>query len=102
MISSQGRLMARDPLRNRLPAGALDAFVASYSAGDRTVAVARQGEALVLSADGQRTSLQAETSDVFFVPGSPRERLIFRRDGPGRVAGLVWRKDEQDLVFTRE
>jgi hypothetical protein len=38
---------------------------------------------------------------VLFVPGQPRIRDIFRRDGNGRIIGYVGRREERDVVFKR-
>lgn len=56
--------------------------------------------------EGQRggraaESLMAEAPDVFFVPGSPRYRKIFKRDAAGRITGFVERREAWDLVWTR-
>ena len=43
-----------------------------------------------------------ELADVLFTPGQPRTRKIFQRDAQGKVIGFLSRREERDLVFTKE
>ena len=42
-----------------------------------------------------------EVKDVFFEPGSPRTRRIFRRDTQGHVTGFVDRREGRDIAWQR-
>ncbi|MEI9931079.1 MAG: hypothetical protein WDM89_11170 [Rhizomicrobium sp.] len=46
--------------------------------------------------------IKAEIADVLFTPGAPRTRKIFQRDAKGNVTGFLSRREERDLVFTKE
>jgi len=43
----------------------------------------------------------AEAADVFFVPGDPRIRKIFRRDSSGKITGFVEHRESWDIVWTK-
>ncbi|HET7452164.1 MAG TPA: DUF4440 domain-containing protein [Thermoanaerobaculia bacterium] len=45
--------------------------------------------------------VRAEAPDVLFVPGKPRYRKIFRRDGSGKITGFADRREAWDLVWTK-
>jgi ketosteroid isomerase-like protein len=56
--------------------------------------------------EGQQTGrkpeeLRAEAPDVLFVPGRPRYRYVFLRDGGGRITGLAQRREAWDLIWKR-
>ena len=103
MISSQTLAEQTDPPAVMLPASVLDEYVGTYSAGPSfTVAIARSGDGLSLSANGgAATILKAELKDVFFSAGQPRVRRIFQRDANGAVVGYVSRHEGHDVRFTR-
>lgn len=64
--------------------------------------VSVDGDHLVAEREGRpRQELRAETDTVFFVPGQPRTRKIFVRDGKGRVMELRDRREGHDLRWTR-
>jgi hypothetical protein len=44
---------------------------------------------------------KAETRDVFFVPGDPRIRKIFRYDVRGDVTGFVERRESWDIAWEK-
>ncbi|HEY6332164.1 MAG TPA: hypothetical protein VI756_22745 [Blastocatellia bacterium] len=103
MIASRGREVLADPIAVDLPAGDLNDYVGSYKVGTSlTPIISRDGEALVISTNGEKPArLAAETRDVFFRPGSTRTSLIFQRDGSGRITGCLTRREGRDLVFTK-
>lgn len=45
--------------------------------------------------------LKAELVDVFYVPGRPRTRRIFLRDGEGRIEAFVDRREGEDIRWKR-
>jgi hypothetical protein len=45
--------------------------------------------------------LAEEAPDVFFAPGKPRSRTLFRRDAQHRIIDFVDRREGEDLVFVR-
>ena len=51
---------------------------------------------------GSMKPLEVEVRDVLFVPGQPRIRKIFQRDGKGKITGFVDRRESWDLVWKRE
>jgi hypothetical protein len=42
-----------------------------------------------------------EAPDVLFVPGQPRERRIFQRDGVGQITGFIERREGEDIPWKR-
>jgi hypothetical protein len=46
-------------------------------------------------------TLAQESTDVFFVPGHPRDRKIFRRGADNKIVDFVDRREGEDLVFAR-
>jgi hypothetical protein len=67
-----------------------------------TVRITRAGKALTASTNGEKSvPLCAAVPDVFFIPGSPRIRLIFERDANGRITGYWRRREDRDLIFRK-
>ena len=104
MISSQTLAAPQDPPHVNLPAATLDQYVGSYAmAPGHVVRIERQGDGLVMTGkSGKPAPLLAEVRDVLFVPGQPRPRWVFERDGSGKVTGFDLRREGIDLQrFTR-
>ena len=103
MIASQGQQLMPDPPEITLSPAELDGYAGTYAVGSGfTVRIARAGNALTASINGEKSApLYATARDVFFTPGAPRVRLIFQRDAKGRITGYLRRRDERDLLFHR-
>ena len=99
----QIHVQARDPPPISLAESSLDKFVGRYKAGDDLFwTIRRDGGHLTGQRDGGAIHpLMAETRDVFFVPGDPRERWIFQYDTKGRVIGFVERREDQNILWVR-
>ena len=80
-----------------------DAYVGRYQlAPDVVYTVTREGNRLI----GQRTGREKEellpkSETIFFVRGQPRGEKVFVKDDKGKVARLLDRRDNLDLVWTR-
>jgi len=104
IIASQGRRLPDDPPQISLTEEDLGAYAGVYTAGPGlSVSITRDGHALSAASTGETpTTLIAAARDAFFTPGSPRTLIFFRRDANGHVSGYVNRRDERDLVFSRQ
>jgi hypothetical protein len=94
----------KDPPAITLPAKEMEQYVGRYAGGPDLVYVIKwDGQQLV---GGRKESsmkpLKVEVRDVLFVPGQPRIRKIFQRDGRGRITGFVDRRESWDLVWKKE
>jgi ketosteroid isomerase-like protein len=91
-----------DPPAIALPAAQLDDYVGTYQlTAAISYTIRRDGDRLI----GERTGrpaqeLKVEARDVMFVPGQPRSRKIFQRDGQGRITGFADRREARDVVWT--
>ncbi len=103
IIASQVLAIPKDPPAIFLPAQTLDQYLGRYALSDKTqVEIRREGDHLVASrANAKPRVMLAEAPDVFFTPGSPRERRIFTRAGDGGVNGFRARREGEDLVWKR-
>ena len=103
MVSSQTLALAEDSASIELGSKALEDYVGTYEAGPGYVLrVTRMGEDLMAAVnDGTATPMKAEARDIFFVPGMPRLRRIFQREGSGKVTGFVSRREGHDIVLRR-
>jgi ketosteroid isomerase-like protein len=104
LIGSQVLALRTDPPAIELAPAQLDELVGRYGlAADLSYEIRRSGPVLIGQETGRKPdTLRAETRDVLFVPGRPRYRKVFRRDGQGRVADFAERREAWDLVWTRE
>lgn len=96
-------VVAKDPPAIKSSAQVLDEYQGRYRAApDLAYVISREGDHLVGVRQGlPPVVLAQEAGDVFFVPGHPRERKIFRRDAHGRIVDFVDRREGEDLVFVR-
>jgi hypothetical protein len=103
LIGTQVLATLIDPPAIALPAAQLDDYAGTYQLTDAiSYTIRRDGERLI----GERTGrpaqeLRVEARDVMFVPGQPRSRKIFQRDGQGRIIGFADRREARDVVWTR-
>jgi Domain of unknown function (DUF4440) len=103
LLSSQVLALRTDPPPAHLRDEDVSAYVGRFQLAPGFVyEIRRQGAGLERQRTGRAAeSLVAEAPDVFFAPGSPRYRTIFRRDAGGRVVDFVERREAWDLVWTR-
>jgi hypothetical protein len=96
-------VVAKDPPAMPVPRPALNEYEGAYrAAADLAYVIRRDDDHLVAARDGGSSAvLSAEAPDVFFVPGKPRSRTIFRRDAQHRIVDFVDRREGEDLVFVR-
>jgi len=91
-----------DPVPAHLTRAQLDQLTGTYSNGNSTVLLSRNGDTLTSSHNGAApTEQRAETPDVLFVPGMPRVRKLFVRDPAGRVTGFLTSYSGHDTLWTR-
>jgi Domain of unknown function (DUF4440) len=96
-------VVAKDPPGIKTPANRLAEYEGRYRAApDLAYLIRREGDHLVGERQGLPTvTLAQESTDVFFVPGHPRDRKIFRRDADNKIVDFVDRREGEDLVFAR-
>jgi hypothetical protein len=96
-------VVAKDPPAIKTPANRLAEYEGRYRAApDLAYLIRREGNHLVGERQGLPTvTLAQESTDVFFVPGHPRDRKIFRRDANNKIVDFVDRREGEDLVFAR-
>jgi ketosteroid isomerase-like protein len=96
-------VVAKDPPAIKIPAKRLAEYEGSYRAApDLAYVIRREGDHLIGERQGlPNVTLAQESTDVFFVPGHPRDRKIFRRDAGGKIVDFVDRREGEDLVFAR-
>jgi ketosteroid isomerase-like protein len=103
LVAGQVLALRTDPPAAKLPAAKLAEYVGRYALTPAmTYEIRRRGDGL----EGQQTGrkpeeLRAEAPDVLFVPGKPRYRFVFSRDGAGRVSGFAERREAWDLVWKK-
>jgi hypothetical protein len=103
MLTLQSLELPVDPRPAPLSPGALDDYVGDYAAAAGvSVKFARTGEHLDIAQTGEKPqALEAMAKDAFFVPGQPRNTLLFQRDATGRLLGYFLRREGHDLAFRR-
>lgn len=97
-------LVLKDPPAITLPEKELRQYVGEYSAApDLTYEIRFDGQRLVGGRKGASMKpLDVEVRDVLFVPGQPRIRKIFQRNGSGKITGFVDRRESWDLVWKKQ
>jgi len=93
-----------DPPAITLPTAKLDDYVGVYTlTPEVTYTIRRGSDGLTGERAGRKPEpLKVEVADCLFVPGQPRLRKIFQRDGDGRVTGFVERRESWDIVWRRQ
>jgi hypothetical protein len=96
-------VVAKDPPAIKTPPAALAEYEGRYRAApDLSYVIRREGDHLIGERQGlPSVTLAQESADVFFVPGHPRDRKIFRRDANNKIVDFVDRREGEDLVFAR-
>lgn len=102
LIASQTSVLPAEAKPVGPPASLAD-FAGDYRLGptDR-MRLSVEGGALVSTRNGAREVLIALGGDWFARTGRPRVHRIFIRDGSGRVTGFTERRDNGDLMWSRE
>jgi hypothetical protein len=96
-------VVAKDPPAIKTAPNLLAEYEGRYRAApDLAYVIRREGDHLI----GERQGLPSvtfaqESADVFFVPGHPRDRKVFRRDAGNKIIDFVDRREGEDLVFVR-
>lgn len=104
LVATQTIALRQDPPAVELPAALLQSYVGHYRLGpDYTYTITIQdGRLYGATNDGAPKEIKAEIADVLFTAGAPRTRKIFQRDARGNVTGFLSRREERDVVFTKE
>jgi hypothetical protein len=92
-----------DPPAIQLSRAQIDGLAGIYRSGSKTYTIRREGDRILAKRAGHPEAEQkAETRDVLFIPGDPRERNIFLRDASGKVTGFVVRYESSDTLWRKE
>ncbi|HTT99024.1 MAG TPA: DUF4440 domain-containing protein [Rhizomicrobium sp.] len=104
LVATQTIALRQDPPAVSLPDAMSDAYVGRYRGGpDYVVEITKKdGKLYSATNGGKAVEIKAELADVLFTPGAPRTRRIFQRDAKGKVTGFLSRREERDVVFTKE
>jgi len=104
LIGQQTAAVLHDPPAVALSRAELCAYAGRYRLTDAiALTIACDADGLVATREGRPpVHYRAEVRDVFFAPGQPRSRRIFRRDAAGRISGFVERREGEDIVWRRE
>jgi hypothetical protein len=96
-------VVAQDPPAIKTPPKLLAEYEGRYRAApDLSYVIRREADHLIGERQGlPSVTLSQESADVFFVPGHPRDRKIFRRDANNKIVDFVDRREGEDLVFVR-
>ncbi len=96
-------VVAKDPPAIKTEPNLLAQYEGRYRAApDLSYVIRREGDHLIGERQGlPSVTLAQESADVFFVPGHPRDRKIFRRDAANKIVDFVDRREGEDLVFVR-
>jgi hypothetical protein len=103
LVMQHVKVVLDEPPAQALPQALLDEYAGTYEAEGLAIRLRRDGDHLLAERDGRPpVVLKAEARDVFFVPGRPRERRVFQRDGSGKITGYADRREGHDIVMTRK
>jgi hypothetical protein len=104
LIGQQTTAVLHDPPAVALSQAELCAYSGRYRLTDTIVAtIVCEANGLVVTREGRAPShYLAEARDIFFAPGQPRSRRIFRRDAAGQITGFADRREGEDIVWRRE
>lgn len=104
IISGHSMALRGDPPEVALAATQEQDYVGNYRlSADTTFAITRDATGLTgQQSGGHPHLLKAEVRDMLFSPGRPRYRYVFTRDSQGRVDRMLERREQWDIVWTRE
>jgi len=103
VVAMQVYAIPQDPPADSAAHAALADYQGVYSLSEHTRQVVRvAGDHLLAERAGRAPQpLLRESGDVFFTPGRPRTRRIFRRGGDGAVLGFADRREGSDLSWEK-
>jgi hypothetical protein len=103
LIASQVFALRTDPPPVRLTSEQMQEYVGRYGlTPSKIYEIRSKNGALEGQETGRRAEvLNAEVSDMLFVPGQPRYRKVFLRDSRGRITAFAERREAWDLVWKR-
>jgi ketosteroid isomerase-like protein len=102
LVAGSDSVIPQDPVAAKVDPKLYDAYVGQYQYAPGTVdTVTREGDRLMVQATGQaKEELFPENETTFFGKGQDW-RMIFVKDGQGRVTAVHFRQHQQDLVGTK-
>jgi hypothetical protein len=103
LISEHTAAVLKDPPAIALSQKQLCEYAGTYSLTPQLQTIVTcTADGLDSTRTGQKpVTFRAEVVDVFFVPGQPRTRRIFLRDGNGQVMAFVDRREGEDIRWQR-
>lgn len=103
LIGTQVLAVLKDPPAVVLSDDQLCAYNGTFAlTADIIETISCKGGGLAAVRSGRpETIYKAEVADVFFVPGRPRVRRIFRRDESGAITGFADRREGEDVVWRK-
>jgi hypothetical protein len=103
LIAAQVLALQVDPPAATLPRATLCGYDGSYAltAEIRGTLRCTDGGLRFERAGRPAVTWKPEVVDVFFAPGQPRTRRIFRRDERGAITGFVDRREGHDIAWRR-
>jgi hypothetical protein len=92
-----------DPPIGKIETARLDEYVGNYKLSPgQTLTVFREGDKLYIHRGSiPKILIEPELPDLFFRPGSEGRRLFHRNDS-GKVDSMIFRRNNEDLVWTRQ
>lgn len=103
LISEHTAAVLKDPPAITLSQKQLCEYAGTYSlTAQLQTTITCMADGLESTRTGQKPVIyRAEVKDVFFVPGQPRTRRIFLRDGSGQVQTFVDRREGEDIRWRK-
>jgi hypothetical protein len=103
LIASQILALQKDPPAATLTEDQLCAYNGVFALTEEITETIRckAGALSAVRSGRAEVSYKPETADVFFAPGRPRTRRIFKRDAAGKVTGFVDRREGEDIVWRK-
>lgn len=103
LLASHVLAMRSDPPARSLPLEALREYEGVYAlTPEITYTVHLTDAGLTGTRLGREPEpLRVEVPDMLFVPGQPRIRKVFERDGNGHITGFVDRREMWDITWRR-
>jgi len=93
---------AVDPPAIKLPIALQRPMIGKYQMNDLVYVISQDRDHLAGGMQGTPAhALLPESRDIFFVPGRPRQRLIFQYARDGRVTGFIERREGEDMRFIK-
>lgn len=101
IIASQAHRYYEDPAIGKVDPKKFADYIGTYKlAPGQTRTVSAEGDNLFVERKGKKERLFPETSELFFRKGV-EGRLLFRRDGHGKVDALIDRRNNEDVIWRK-